>query len=47
MVLKNLQGRRQYRITVDPSASPAVYAQISVQLSLCDDIKDELGDVES
>ena len=45
MVLKNLQG--QYRITVDPSASPAVYAQRRVQLSLCDDIKDELGDVES
>ena len=29
------------------SAPPYVYAQRRVQLSLCDDIKDELGDVES
>ena len=43
--VKKFQG--QYCITVNLSAPPYVYAQRRVQLSLCDDIKDGLGDVES
>ena len=34
-------------MTMNLSAPPYVYAQRRVQLSLCDDLKDELGDVES
>ena len=34
-------------ITVDPSVPPVVHAQRRVTLSLRDDIKDELDDMES
>ena len=37
----------QYHITVDPSVLPVVYAQRRVPLSLRDDKKDELDDMES
>ena len=37
----------QYHITVDPSVPPVVHAQRRVPLSLRDDIKDELDDMES
>ena len=37
----------QYHITVDPSVPPVVQAQRCVPLSLRDDIKEELDDMES
>ena len=37
----------QYHVTVDPSVPPVVYAQRNMPLSLHDDIKDELDDMES
>ena len=37
----------QYHITVDPSVPPVVHAQRRVPLSLRDDIKEELDDMES
>ena len=36
-----------YHITVDPSVPPVVHAHRRVPLSLRDDIKDELDDMES